>query len=126
MVPRQKLFSVLKRSSCSTVMLAIFVSMYRVTKSIVASAAITATLGVRQGFPSSCISFILFMTDLIKVMKEKDFSKECLHILVLMNNTVILSTVRHTMIKKAEILVHFYQKYGMIVDNSNTFFFNKH
>ena len=126
MVPRQKLFSVLKRLGCGMVMLAALVSMYRVTESIVGSAVVTATLGVRQGSSTSCFLFIIFVNELIKVMKEKcnpERFLEWLHILVLMDDTVILSTARHTMIKKVEILQQFCQEYGMVVNNSKTKFF---
>lgn len=126
MVPRQKLFSVLKRLGCGMVMLAALVSMYRVTESIVGSAVMAATLGVRQGTSTSCFLFVIFMNELVKVMKEKcepERFLDWLHILVLMDDTVLLSTSRQNMMKKVEILNSFCHDYGMVVNNSKTKFF---
>lgn len=84
MVQRQK-FSVLRKLGCVMVMFAALVSIYWVTESTVELAVATATLGVRQ------------------VMKEKcdpERFLEWLHTLVLMDDTVILSTNRHTIIKR--------------------------
>ena len=84
-------------------MLVALVSMYRVTESIVSSAVVTATLGVRQGSSTSCFLFIIYVNELIKVMKEKCNPKRFLgrlHVMVMMNDTVILAMTRENTIKK--------------------------
>ncbi len=63
-VPRNTLFEVLKRMGCGAVMLGALVAMYRATHT---AALITATIPVRQGSPTSCILFVLFINDLIKL-----------------------------------------------------------
>lgn len=68
---RDILFDVIKRLGCERVMLASLKAMHQVTESVIGEAVLTATLGVRQGSPSSCILFILFVNDLIKIVKER-------------------------------------------------------
>ena len=107
-------------------MLAAIMAMYRVTESIVASAVVTATRGVRQGSPTSCLLFIIFVNELIRVMKEKCQAEpllEWLHIMMLMDDTVLLSTSRCKMIKKVQVLKQFCEKYGMVINSSKTKFF---
>lgn len=126
LVPRQKLFAVLKKLGCGMVMLAAITAMYRVTECVVGTAVITATIGVRQGSPTSCLLFVLFVNELIAVMKEKcqpEGFLQWLHILVMMDDTVLLSTNRDSMIKKLEIPSQFCQEYGMIMNSSKTKFF---
>ena len=107
-------------------MLTAIMAMYRVTESIVDSAVVTATRGVRQGSPTSCFLFIIFVNELIRAMKEKCQTEpllEWLHIMVLMDDTVLLSTSRCNMIKKVEVLKQFCEQYGMVINNSKTKFF---
>lgn len=83
---------------CGLVMLAAILPMYHVTEIIVGSAFLTTILGVRQASPTSCFLFIIFVNDLITAMKEKFQPEQLLdwlHILVLMDDTVLLSTSRH-------------------------------
>ena len=106
-------------------MQAALVSMYRVTESIIGSAVVTATLGVRQGSSTSCFLFIIYVNELIKVMKEKCNPERFLgwlHVMVMMDDTVILATTRENMITKVEILEQFCEEYGMFVNNSKTKF----
>ena len=70
LVPRNMLFGVLKRLGCGAVMLSVLISMYSVTQSIIGTAIITTAIGVRQGSPTSCLLFILYVNDLIKLIKE--------------------------------------------------------
>ena len=69
-VPRRVLFSVLKRLGCGVVMLGAIVAMYHVTNSIIGTVVISTAVGVRQGSPTSCLLFIIYVNDLIKMIKE--------------------------------------------------------
>ncbi|KAG0716491.1 hypothetical protein GWK47_009586 [Chionoecetes opilio] len=71
MVPRGKLFTILKRLGCGMLMLAALVAMYRETESVIGGAVMTATIGVRQGSPTSCLLFIVFMNKLIRMLKAR-------------------------------------------------------
>jgi len=125
-VPRATRFRVLQRLGCGAVMLAALVAMYHATQSVLGTAIITATVGVRQGSPTSCILFVLFIDDLIRLLKEKcgrDGFLSWLHVLVLMDDTVLLSTSRAGMSKKMSILLEFCNDYGMKVNMSKTKFF---
>ena len=118
LVPRLKLLSVLKRLGCGMVMLAAVVSMYVVTESIVGAAVVTAILGVRQGSPTSCFLFTIFVNELISNERKVQPRKflEWLHIIILMDDTVLLSTSRLSMIKEVEILHQFCCDYGMVIN----------
>ena len=103
LVPRNMLFSVLKRLGCGVVMLGAINAMYSVTQSVIGTAIITTVIGVRQGSPTSCLLFILYVNDLIKLLKdtcEPDSFLSWLHLLMLMDDTVLLATSRVNIIKK--------------------------
>ncbi len=125
-VPRDKLFVILKHTGCGILMLAALVAMYSVTESMIGGTVMTAALGVRQGSPTSCLLFIVFMNELIRMLKrscESDEFLDWLHTLVLMDDTVLLSTTTEGMINKVTILKTFCSDYGMIISASKTKFF---
>ena len=64
------LFYVLKRFGCGTVVLHAIVAMYKLTYCIVCTASVTASIGVRQGGSTSCLLFVIFVSDLITLMKQ--------------------------------------------------------
>ncbi len=108
------------RRSCGGVML---IAMYRVTDSVLGTVIISVAVGVRQGSPTSCLLFILYVYDLIKLVKESCAPERFfswLHLLVLMDDTVLFSTSRESMLRKLE-LKQFWDKYGMKINVSKTF-----
>ena len=124
-VPRNKLMHSLKRLGCGFVMLCALISMYKITNSIMGMAVISAIVGVRQGSPTSCFLFVMYVNDLIRNLKEKcapDGFLKCLHVLMLMDDTVILATSRERLIDKLNILNDFCDTYGMIMNESKTKF----
>ena len=58
MVPLDRLFVILKRIGYGMLMLAAFITKYSVTESVIGGSVMTATMGVRQGSPTS---FLLSM-----------------------------------------------------------------
>ena len=125
-VPRHKLFMVLKSLGCGAIMLAAIMAMYRTTESVIGSALFTSTQGVRQGSPTSCLLFIIFVNMLIRTIKEKCQPEgfiEWLQILMFMDDTVLLSTSRANMYEKLRILKDYCREYGMKVNNEKTQFF---
>ena len=83
-------------------MLGVIVAMYSVTQNILGTAIITTIIGVRQGSPTSCLLFILYVNDLIKLLKETcepDGFLSWLHLLMLMDDTVLLATSRKNIVK---------------------------
>ena len=88
------MFEVLKLLGCGAIMLAALMALYTTTTSILGSAIITATIGVRQGSPTSCFLFVLFVDVLIRRIKAcpDDGWLKWLHSLMLMDDTVIFAT----------------------------------
>ncbi len=124
-VPRDILFRVLQRLGCGSIMLCALVAMYSVTESWVGTTLVTISLGVRQGSPTSCLLFIVYVNDLIRVIKEGsgyDGFLQWLHVLVLMDDTVILSTSRQGMQRKLSLMKTYCSDYGMIVNQTKTKF----
>ena len=98
-------------------------AMYSVTQSLVGTALITTVIGVRQGSPTSCFLFILYINDLVKLIKdtcEPDGLLSWLHLLALMDDTVILATSRVNIVKKVKLLLQFCNKYGMVINEKKT------
>ena len=105
-VPRAYLLRLLRRLGCGKVMLAALTSMYTVTQFVLGTTLITAILGVKQGSPSSCFLFTLFVDELVRFMKlsPPDRVLGWLHLLVLMDNTVIIAMSHDELCKKLDIL----------------------
>ena len=126
MVPRDIMLRVLRRLGCGAVMLGAIAAMYTVTESVLGTVVFATTMGVRQGSPTSCLLFIIFVNDLIKYVKENcedDGFLSWLHILVLMDDTVLLATTRERMLYKIGLMKTFCDDYGMKVNEAKTKFF---
>ena len=123
-VPRGKMFQVLKLLGCGAIMLAALMALYSRTTSILGAAIITATIGVRQGSPTSCFLFVLFVDVLIRRLKTcpDDGWLKWLHVLMLMDDTVIFATSRERMAEKLAVLDDYCREYGMVVNESKTKF----
>lgn len=126
LVPRNKMFEVLREAGCGKVMLAALRAMYRVTECVMGSAVVGATQGVRQGLSTSCFLFVLYVNVLIKRLKnvcQPEPFLQWLHVLMLMDDTVLLSTTRSGIMVKLGVLHMFCQEYGMKVNVEKTKFF---
>ena len=124
-VPRGKLFSLLMRLGCGAVMLCALMSMYSATTCILGTVVITCTIGVKQGSPTSVFLFIIYVDVLIKMVKARspaDGFLSWLHLLMLMDDTVIFATSREKLVKKLEILNEYCSEYGMQVNEGKTEF----
>ena len=124
-VPRGKLFSLLMGLGCGAVMLLALMSMYSVTSCILGTVVITCTIGVKQGSPTSVFLFIIYVDVLIKMVKSRsppDGFLSWLHLLMLMDDTIIFATSRKKLVKKLEILNEYCSEYGMLVNETKTEF----
>ena len=107
MVPRSRLFDILIELGCGATMLGALVSMYTNTTNFLGSTVITSTLGVRQGSPTSCYLFIIFVDVLILLLKSRCSPEPILgwlQCLMLIDDTVILATSREKMMEKLKLL----------------------
>ena len=119
------MIEILKRLGCGLVMLAALVYMYKVSHSVLGIAVVSAIIGVRQGSPTSCFFFILYVNVLIRKIKVEsgpDSFLEWLHLLMLMDDTVIFASSRNRLIMKLNILDEYCQAYGMQMNESKTKF----
>ena len=124
-VPRYALLSLLRTLGCGGVMVAAIATLYADTRFVLGAATILACVGVRQGSPTSCFLFTLYVNGIIRDLKEKcgtDGYLSLLHSLLLMDDTVLLSTTREGCFNKFKILVDFCRRSGMQINQSKTMF----
>ena len=124
-VPRGLMLERLAALGCGNRMIRAIATVYQTTKMILRTAIVTASIGVRQGSPTSCLLFTLVVNDLIRSMKEKcppDGWLEWLHLLMLMDDTVLLATTRERAEQKIRILTEFCHVSGMAINQDKTKF----
>ena len=124
-VRRDKLFELLKSAGCGSVMLNMLKAIYRNTRFLFKTVVILANLGVKQGSSASCILFILYVDRMIKLVKtsfQADGFLGTLHMLMLMDDTVLLATSKEKLIEKFQKCQEFCNEYGMSINQKKTEF----
>ena len=124
-VPRNKLIEYLKSIGCGRIMLHALKNMYKSTYNILNSITIGTSSGVRQGAPTSCLLFITYVDKMVKMIRDAvpvDGFLGDLHVLMLMDDTVILATSREMCINKFNAVLNYCEKYGMEINEKNTKF----
>ena len=91
-------------------------------KLIEESANIYTNKGVKQESATSCILFVLYVDRMIKEYFEMDGYLGALHILMLMDDTVLLSTSKQGLISKFKICQKYCKAYGIPVNLLKTKF----
>ena len=122
-VPRNLIIEQLASLGCGRNMIRAIAATYHCTKMILRTAIITANIGVRQGSPSSCFLFTMVVNNLIRSLKQRcppDGFLGQLHSLMLMDDTVILSTTKQAAMEKVRILLEFCEASGMKVNTGKT------
>ena len=125
-VPRNKLIEYMKSLGCGRIMLSALLNMYKNTYNVLNSTRISTSSGVRQGAPTSCLLFTTYVDKMVKMIKESvqsDGFLGRLHVLMLMDDTVIMATSREKCLKKLEAVLNFCDEYGMEINEKNTKFF---
>ena len=87
---------------------------------------IDATTGVRQGAPSSCLLFIMYIDVMVKMIKgsfANDGFLGVLHALLLMDDTVLLATSREKCESKFRVVTQYCKEFGMLINVKKTKFF---
>lgn len=124
-VPRDRLIKKLKQLGCGAIMLTAIAACYNSTKMALGLALVTASLGVRQGSPSSGFLFTCYVNPLIRAFKENcipDPILGILHCLMLMDDTVIFASSRDQFQYKFNLLLNFCDESGMILNADKTKF----
>ena len=110
---------------CGATMLLALAAMYKYKNSVIGTALIATNVGVRQGSPTSCVLFVIYVNTMIQMIKQgcppKGFLS-WLHVLVMMDDTVLLSTTRKGMLRKICIPYDFCRSHGMIFNCNKTKF----
>ena len=116
------MFNILKKLGCGKRFLKALMAIYKRTINVLNSEYIRATIGVKQGGPMSCVLFIIYLNVMVLMIKlvRNDSFLEDLHLMVLMDDTVLLGTTRAMIIEKFSILMDFCEKYGMAVNEIKT------
>lgn len=125
-VPRDKLIERLKELGCGKVMLHVIKAMYTCTKNMLRAAVIDTTVGVRQGAPTSGLLFVIYIDRMVQMLKrtiERDSFLGSLHVLLLMDDAVILATSREMCLKKLATVLEFCKESGMVINEKKTKFF---
>ena len=121
-VPRKVLFEILKKLGCGRRFLKALMAIYKHTLNVLNSEYIKATIGVKQGGPMSCILFIIYLNVMVIMMKAlgNDSFLQDLHMMVLMDDTVLVASSKEQIIKKFEVLMKFCEQYRMEVNEIKT------
>ena len=122
-VPRNKLLECLKSRGCGRTMLLAIAALYKCTSFVLRSAIISASIGVRQGAPTSCLLFVFYIDKLVRMLKTSfntDGFLGSMHALLLMDDTVIMATSRAKCIAKFETLLEFCEESGMVINERKT------
>ena len=124
-VPRYKVFDCLKQRGCGRIMLLALQAAYKCTQMLFHGVVISTSIGVRQGAPTSCLLFVLYIDNLLRMLKssvENDGFLGSLHALLLMDDTVILATTREKCQEKFKVMLNFCDEYGMLLNKKKTKF----
>ncbi|CAL4246672.1 unnamed protein product, partial [Meganyctiphanes norvegica] len=125
-VPRNKLIEYMKSLGCGRVLLYAIQNMYKCTYNVLNSIKISTSSGVRQGAPTSCLLFIMYVDKMVKMIKEAvplDGFLGSLHILMLMDDTVVMATNRDACLEKLDAVLRYCNEYGMEINAKKTKFF---
>ena len=119
------MLNLLKSLGCGVVMLTALTSLFWVTQFVLGGTIITAIVGVKQGSPTSCFLFILFVDEFIRLVKGRsdlDGFLSWLHLLMLMDDTVLFATSRERLFEKLNLLADWCNKCGMVINEDKTQF----
>ena len=114
----------LAQLGCGFNMMSAIASIYKCTRMILRTAIITASLGVRQGSPTSCLLFVLGVNELIQKLKQRepDGFLGWLHSMIMMDDTILLATSRERAEEKLTVLKDFCRTSGMVINREKTKF----
>ncbi len=106
-VSHQKLLTLLTEQGCGAQFLSAIANTLKDTDNIIGSKSFKATAGVRQGGATSCSLFTFYVNAIIRKVKEfgPDGFLYMVHLLMLMDDTVIFTTSRRDVEQKLALLM---------------------
>ena len=121
-VDRKKLIKLLRNMGCGASMTSAIKNTIDITTSFIGNLQIEAEAGVRQGSPSSCFLFTTYVNPMIRMIKEygQDGWLESLHLLLLMDDTVLLSSTKNGIMWKFQKVLDYCAQFNMKVNEKKT------
>ena len=98
---------------------------YCKTRSVLGATISEVCLGLKQGSPTSCILFIIYLNELVKLyrsMCSDDGFLGWLHCILLMDDAAVLATSRKSCEEKLKIMNEFCSNFGMKMNFTKTKF----
>ena len=124
-IVRYKLIERLKSLGCGYRMLTNIIAIYKCTKFIFQKVTFIANLDVKQGSSTSSLLFILYVDKIIQMVTNSfndDGFTGGVHILMLMDDTSLLSTSKACLIRKFKKCQELCKEYVMSIDGKKTKF----
>ena len=116
-VNRNKLISMLNNQGCGTQFIKAVGCSMRDTINVIGSEKFQSTAGVKQGSSMSCALFTFYLDHTIKAVRSfgLDGFLEDIHMLLFMDDTVLLATSRDAMEKKLKLLHDSAKEIDMVI-----------
>ena len=125
LISRTKLIEILKGMGCSPRIMKAIMAIYSSTKNVLGNTIIVSILGLKQGSPMSCLLFIIYLNELVRLYRNQcpvDGFLDWLHCILFMDDTAIMATSKEKCIEKIKIMIDFCNRYGMKINFSKTMF----
>ena len=121
-IRRSILMEELKKRGCGGKFLSAVQALYSSVSLTIGNDLIETSIGLKQGGTTSSSFFIIYLDSLVKKMSyiENDGFLEDLHLLLLMDDSVVLATSKETLIKKLEVLNTFVEDFNMKINEEKT------
>ena len=124
-VPRNRLYYELMMLGCGRRFISMIKAIYSCARMVFKTKEIQSMRGVKQGASTSCTLFIAFVHRMIKMINNNCLDDGYLgkfHVLLLMDDTVLLATSRKELSKKFQIVCNFCRSHGMKITRKKTKF----
>ncbi|XP_068246515.1 uncharacterized protein [Palaemon carinicauda] len=121
-INRKTLIGLLQRMGCGSNIVRAIRNSLETTSSMIGNSTIEAEAGVRQGSPTMCFLFTAYANPMIRMVKEygQDGWLGFLHLILLMDDTVLVSTTELGIRWKFQNVLKYCKEYNMKVNNKKT------
>lgn len=121
-VDRNLLFYKLRNAGIGKNFLRAIITMYALTYLIIGSETFSTNVGLKQGHPTSVLLFLFYINSMFRLLKEAgdDDWLRNIHVLALMDDTVVVASSRAMILKKLRIIKDFCDSHNMLFNESKT------